>query len=269
MKKELEGSCVRAASSLVQNWLEEKGGALYSPGTIPSARASHLEKVFDSRPNGGGVMRLLAAIVVGVVALTLAACARSTPTPTSDVEWGGGTGTQVETPSSTPTAMIEAGSDTGTPTQGETTTPTPARAPIVGQSQPVLDRQARDEQRLREVMEEFPQGMKTWIDQDTIVYLRIRDPHDREGELVAVGLDLPTGAVKNYELAIDDNGQAGIALYSERTPDSPEGVSNQQKWDALVGERSSVGWRLGELPEVPVVASSPFGGLSLHLLPAL
>ena len=191
-------------------------------------------------------MRLLAAIVVGVVALTLAACARSTPTPTSDVEWGGGTGTQVETPSSTPTAMIEAGSDTGTPTQGETpsstptaigevgsdtgtptqgetTTPTPARAPIVGQSQPVLDRQARDEQRLREVMEEFPQGLKTWIDQDTIVYLLIRDPHDREGELVAVGLDLPTGAVKNYELAIDDNGQAGIALYSERTPDSPEG----------------------------------------------
>ena len=63
-------------------------------------------------------------------------------------------------------------------------------------------------------MEEFPQGMKTWIDQDTIVYLLVRDPHDREGELVAVGLDLPTGAVKNYELAIDDNGQAGIALYS-------------------------------------------------------
>ena len=194
----------------------------------------------------------LMIVVFGLAALLVASCARSTPTPTSDVQSGAGTPVQVETPSVTPTATAEAGSGAGTPVQVETpsvtptaaaetgsgagaltqletplanprTTPTPARAPIVGQSQPVLDHQARDEQRLREVMEEFPQGMKTWIDQDTIVYLLIRDPHDREGELVAVGLDLPTGAVKNYELAIDDNGQAGIALYSERTPDSPEG----------------------------------------------
>ena len=33
--------------------------------------------------------------------------------------------------------------------------------------------------------------------------------------------------------------------------------------------RSGAGRRSGELPEGPVVASSPFGGLSLHLLPAL
>ena len=46
-------------------------------------------------------------------------------------------------------------------------------------------------------------------------------------------------------------------------------VSNQQKWDRLGAERSGAGWRSGELPEGPVVASSPFGGLSLHLLPAL
>ena len=46
-------------------------------------------------------------------------------------------------------------------------------------------------------------------------------------------------------------------------------VSNQQKWDTLGAERSGVGWRSGELPEGPVIASSPFGGLSLHLLPAL
>ena len=46
-------------------------------------------------------------------------------------------------------------------------------------------------------------------------------------------------------------------------------VSNQQKWDTLGAERSGAGWRSGELPEGPVVASSPFGGLSLHLLPAL
>ena len=46
-------------------------------------------------------------------------------------------------------------------------------------------------------------------------------------------------------------------------------VSNQQKWDTLGAESSGAGWRSGELPEGPVVASSPFGGLSLHILPAL
>ena len=197
-------------------------------------------------------MRLLAAIVVGMVALTVAACGSSTPTPTSDVEWAGGAGTQVETPSSTPTTMIDAGSGAGTslqtetpsstptatgevgsdtmsPTQAETpsgtagTTPTPAGAPLVGQSQPVLDHEARDAQRLREVMEEFPERMKIWIDQDTIVYLLNRHPHGSEGDLVAVALYLPTKTVKNYELAIDGNGEASIALYSERTPDSAEG----------------------------------------------
>ena len=44
-------------------------------------------------------------------------------------------------------------------------------------------------------------------------------------------------------------------------------VGNQQKWDTLRPERSWVGWRCGELPEGPVVASSPLDGLSLYLLP--
>ena len=46
-------------------------------------------------------------------------------------------------------------------------------------------------------------------------------------------------------------------------------VSNQQKWDTLGAERSWAGWRSGELPDGPIVASPPFDGLSLHLLPAL
>ena len=103
-----------------------------------------------------------------------------------------------------------------------TETPTPVATPSSGTSQPV-DHQARDEQRLREVMEEFPERMKTWIDQDTIVYLLKRHPHGSKGDLIAVALYLPTRTVKNYELAIDGNGEASIALYSERTPDSPEG----------------------------------------------
>ena len=43
-------------------------------------------------------------------------------------------------------------------------------------------------------------------------------------------------------------------------------VSNQQKWASVEGERSGVIWRFGELPDGPVVASSPFDRLSLHLL---
>ena len=197
-------------------------------------------------------MRLLAAIVVGMVALTVAACGSSTPTPTSDVEWAGGAGTQVETPSSTPTTMIDAGSgagtplqietpsstptatsevgaDTATPTQAETplatagTTPTPAGTPIVGQSEPSLDRQARDEQRRRKVMENIPVGMKTWIDQDTIVYLVPRDAHDLEGGLVAVAHDMPTGTGRSYELETGSDGQARIRLHAEKTRGGSQG----------------------------------------------
>ena len=42
-------------------------------------------------------------------------------------------------------------------------------------------------------------------------------------------------------------------------------VGNQQKWHTLKPERSWVGWRSGELPEGPVMASSPFDCLGLHL----
>ena len=117
-------------------------------------------------------------------------------------------------------------------------TPTPAGVPIDGQSEPVLDSRGREEQRRREIMAEFPERMKTWIDEDTIVYLLIRDPHDREGELIAVAQDMPTGTVKNYELAVDSDGQPGIVLYSEKTPDSSEGraASLRLEQDARIAE---------------------------------
>ena len=46
-------------------------------------------------------------------------------------------------------------------------------------------------------------------------------------------------------------------------------VGNQRKWDSLGPERSGVWKSLGELPEGPVMKSSPIDRLSLHLLPAL
>ncbi len=52
-----------------------------------------------------------------------------------------------------------------------------------------------------------------------------------------------------------------IALYSVR-------VGNQQNWDTLRPERSGVGLRSSQLPECPVVLSSPLDCLGLHFLPA-
>ena len=99
----------------------------------------------------------------------------------------------------------------------------PAVVPVVGQSEPSLDRQARDEQRRRKVMENIPVGMKTWIDQDTIVYLVPRDAHDLEGGLVAVAHDMPTGTGRSYELETGSDGQARIRLHAEKTRGGSQG----------------------------------------------
>ena len=50
---------------------------------------------------------------------------------------------------------------------------------------------------------------------------------------------------------------------------APATVGNQQKWDTSRAERSGAGWRSCKLPESPVMPSSPFDCLSLHLPSAL
>ena len=45
-------------------------------------------------------------------------------------------------------------------------------------------------------------------------------------------------------------------------------VGNQQKWDSVRPERSGAGLRSSQLPERPVVLSSPLDCLGLHLLPS-
>ena len=63
--------------------------------------------------------------------------------------------------------------------------------------------------------------------------------------------------------------KARVALGGRRQwPNWPSGVGNQQKWHTLRPERSGVGLGSCKLPEGPVVLSSPFDSLSLHLLPA-
>ena len=84
--------------------------------------------------------------------------------------------------------------------------------------------------------------------------------------------DIARHIPKNTTVFYDDMhyNEEGAKLFSRVLSDYIlTTVSNQQKWDTLGAERSGAGWRSGELPEGPVVASSPFGGLSLHLLPAL
>ncbi len=68
-----------------------------------------------------------------------------------------------------------------------------------------------------------------------------------------------------------------VATYPERTFHFHHGrplaefcaVGNQHKWDSLGPERSEVWKSLGELPEGPVMKSSPIDRLSLHLLSTL
>ena len=70
-------------------------------------------------------MRFLAAIVVGMVALTVAACGSSTPTPTIDVEWAGRAGTQRSTATPVPADPNSVQWGGGTGIQLKTPTPVP------------------------------------------------------------------------------------------------------------------------------------------------
>ncbi len=96
------------------------------------------------------------------------------------------------------------------------------------------------------------------------------------GQLIKTHVRQPSGG-RATDLA---DYPAELSAYTTRDPDRIKAsahelgpavseFADQQKWDTLGAERSGVGWRSGELPEGPVVASSQFGGLSLHLLPAL
>ena len=115
-------------------------------------------------------------------------------------------------------------------------------------------------------------AMRRKLDPDGSVFKKSRDAAQflRQGEIDVLGVN-QNGGVHAMEVAFHEGGLnygGGVAnrVLKKLLRTS---VSNQQKWDTLGAERSGAGWRSGELPEGPVVASSPFGGLSLHLLPAL
>ena len=82
----------------------------------------------------------------------------------------------------------------------------------------------------------------------------------------------PTGAraeiASASQLAHQSLEEARRTIWELHPPTLVSGVSNQRNWDPLRPERSGVRWRLGELPQGPVVTSASLDGLSLHLLPA-
>ncbi len=108
---------------------------------------------------------------------------------------------------------------------------------------------------------------------------RLFSPHDRVyiyNLMPEDGLEDLLNLVANLSKKIETIGDA-VALDASvlgeqietKELDKVMNVGNQQKWHTLVPERSEVGWRSGELPEDPVVLSSPFDCLSLYLLSAL
>ena len=102
----------------------------------------------------------------------------------------------------------------------------------------------------------------TLLEDGTLIYL---DEGGRYDEQRVMEVRLSGDDVEALVQQVLDLGFERLENYSEQC----QNVSNQQKWDTVGAERSGAGWRSGELPEGPVVASSLFDRLSLHLLPAL
>ena len=111
----------------------------------------------------------------------------------------------------------------------EASTPTPVVVPVPGESQLVLDRQARDEQRMRQVLSNFPEKNIVWVDQDTVVYRILADPHDLAGPKVAVAYHIPTQTIASYMLdkATDLVILAGEEL--DHHPDAPTVVARMKR----------------------------------------
>ncbi len=132
-------------------------------------------------------------------------------------------------------------------------------SPVSGQLRPTLESRAHDSARR--------------------VFDRLFSPHDRVyiyNLMPEDGLEDLLNLVANLSKKIETIGDA-VALDASvlgeqietKELDKVMNVGNQQEWHTLVPERSEVGWRSGELPEDPVVLSSPFDCLSLYLLPSL
>ena len=102
---------------------------------------------------------------------------------------------------------------------------------------------------------------------------RIRVMVVDDHSIMRVGLKQVLEQSGEFEVVGDAaDGEEAVRVAAEVSPDvvvmDVMIVSNQQEWDTLGPERSSVRWRPGELPEGLVVTSASLDRLGLHLLPS-
>ena len=71
-----------------------------------------------------------------------------------------------------------------------------------------------------------------------------------------------------YMVTVMDDYSRFILAHRLQRDMTSDSVGNQQKWDSVRPERSGAGLRSSQLPECPVVLSSPLDCLGLHLLPS-
>ena len=79
---------------------------------------------------------------------------------------------------------------------------------------------------------------------------------------------VPVAIVEHKNPTDADAIERGVTQLRRYEMETPEIVGNQQNWDTLRPKRSGVGLRSSQLPECPVVLSSPLDCLGLHFLPA-
>ena len=146
----------------------------------------------------------------------------------------------------------------------ESSTPTPVVGPVPGESQRVLDRQAGDERRMRQVLSNFPERNIVWVDQDTVVYRILADPHDLAGPKVAVAYHIPTRTIASYMLdkATDLVILAGEEL--DHHPHAPAVVARMKRdprvreaVEKLLGSCLEPSCDKGERPQSPGETPSP------------
>ena len=151
-----------------------------------------------------------------VVLASLAACGPSqTATPTEHpyaavMTWG--------VPYDEPTDVATPTPSPPTPTPSATPippTPTPSSTPDVVPGEPSELEKMLDGA-VKKAINRIPGDRKIWVDEEVVVYVLAADPHDLEGDQVAVVQHLPSGAILNYDTP-------GAEPFGQRWGDHPDG----------------------------------------------
>ena len=125
--------------------------------------------------------------------------------------------------------------------------------------------QAGSDGRVRQLSAELQVDEGLGPNDQVVLRVRVQSGSDATCDQPLPDSWLELSTVKIGDTSVDAGGafEVNIPHYAGRMT-----VSNQQEWDTLGPERSSVRWRPGELPEGLVVTSASLDRLGLHLLPS-